>query len=205
MYSDEFSAVVASTHAGFARITRARRGALSRPQSSSAVMALIFALSLAGCSVGPDYFPEAAPTPTKYKEIKGWKLATPRDWVDRGDWWSFYRDPKLAFLLKQVEISNQTVAAAAASYEQARAQIRVAQAALLPTVSATYPATRSYNGPKTGVAGGIAAAAASGSYTSTFSPAFNGSWDLDVWGKVTRQIESNTAAAQVSAADLDNA
>ena len=45
-------------------------------------MTLIFALSLAGCSVGPDYFPEAAPTPTKYKEIKGWKLATPRDWVD---------------------------------------------------------------------------------------------------------------------------
>ena len=36
-------------------------------------------------------------------------------------------------------------------------------------------------------------------------PQFSGSWDLDVWGKVRRQIESNTSAAQASAADLDNA
>ena len=116
-------------------------------RSSSPVPALILALSLAGCSVGLDYFPEAAPTPTKYKELKGWKFATPRDWADRGDWWSLYRDPKLAFLLKQVEISNQTVAAAAASYEQARALIRQAQAALFPTVSASYTYTRTRTGP----------------------------------------------------------
>ena len=188
MYSDEFSAVVALTHAGFARITRAQRGALSRPQSSSTVMTLIFALSLAGCSVGPDYFPEAAPTPTKYKELKGWKLATPRDWVDRGDWWSFYRDPKLAFLLKQVEISNQTVAAAAASYEQARALIREAQAALFPTVSASYTYTRTRTGPKAAFGarsstGGSAAGPRGAIYTTTFVPQFSGTWDLDVWGK----------------------
>ena len=36
-------------------------------------------------------------------------------------------------------------------------------------------------------------------------PQFSGSWDLDIWGKVRRQIESNTSAAQASAADLDNA
>ena len=147
MYSDEFSAVVALIHAGFARIARAQRGAFFRAQLSSRIPALVLALSLAGCSVGLDYFPEAAPTPTKYKELKGWKLATPRDWADRGDWWSFYRDPKLAFLLKQVEISNQTVAAAAASYEQARALIRQAQAALFPTVTATYTYTRTRTGP----------------------------------------------------------
>ena len=31
------------------------------------------------------------------------------------------------------------------------------------------------------------------------------SWDLDVWGRVRRQVESSAAAAQVSAADLANA
>ena len=209
MYSDEFSAVVALIHAGFARIARARRGAFFRTQISSPIPALVLALSLAGCSVGLDYFPEAAPTPTKYKELKGWKFATPRDWADRGDWWSLYRDPKLAFLLKQVEISNQTVAAAAASYEQARALIRQAQAALFPTVSATYTYTRTRTGPAAFGAqsstGAFGAGPRGAIYTTTFVPQFSGTWDLDVWGKVRRQIESNTSGAQASAADLDNA
>ncbi len=169
------------------------------------LLALGLPLALGGCAVGPDYVPEAAPVPNTFKELKGWKVATPADALDRGDWWAFYRDPKLAFLLKQVEISNQTIAAQAAAYEQARAIIREAQAALFPTLSATYTGTRSFNGAKTGAAGAIATAGASGTYTSTFTPGFTGSWDLDVWGKVRRQIEANAAAAQVSAADLDNA
>ncbi len=178
-----------------------RRGALSGTQASFSA-ALIVALSLAGCAVGPDYSPNAAPVPTQYKELKGWKTATPRDWVDRGDWWRFYRDPKLAVLLKQVEISNQTVAAAAAAYEQARAVIREAQAALFPVATASYTATRTH----TGSAGGFGAAAGRGGTTVTiYTPQLSGTWDLDVWGKVRRQIESNTSAAQASAADLDNA
>jgi outer membrane protein TolC len=159
---------------------------------------LILASALAGCAVGPDYIPEAAPTPTKFKELKDWKVATPADSLPRGDWWAFYRDPKLALLIKQVEISNQTVAAQAAAYEQARAVIREAQAALFPVISASYSATRMHNG-----------AAVSGlgvpTNTSTFVPGLSGTWDLDVWGKVRRQIESNSSAAQASAADLDNA
>lgn len=160
---------------------------------------------LTGCAVGPDYVPPAAPVPNTFKELKGWKVATPSDQLNRGDWWAFYHDSKLSYLLKQVEISNQTVAAQAAAYEQARALIREAQASLFPTLSASYNATRAYNGPGTGAAGAIATAGASGTYTSTFTPGFSGAWDLDVWGKVRRQIESNAAAAQVSAADLDNA
>ena len=157
---------------------------------------MIVALSLAGCAVGPDYSPSAAPVPTYYKELKGWKSATPRDWVDRGDWWRVYHDPKLAVLLKQIEISNQTVAAAAASYEQARALIREAQAALFPVATASYTAIRTHTGSNAGGLGGNRA---------TFTPQLAASWDLDVWGKVRRQIESNTAEAQASSADLDNA
>jgi NodT family efflux transporter outer membrane factor (OMF) lipoprotein len=176
------------------------------PACAPALISLLtFVLALAGCAVGPDYVPEPAPVPNTFKELKGWKAATPSDALDRGDWWAFYHDPKLAILLKQVEISNQTVAAQAAAYEQARALIREAQASLFPTLSATYNGTRAYNGPATGAAGAIATAGASGSYSSTFTPGFTGTWDLDVWGKVRRQIESNAAAAQVSAADLDNA
>jgi NodT family efflux transporter outer membrane factor (OMF) lipoprotein len=203
VHSDGFVAVVALAHPGGDRSGWVRRGTLLRARAC--FPALLLVVALAGCTVGPDYVPEAAPTPTKFKELKGWKIATPSDALNRGDWWAFYRDPKLAFLIKQVEISNQTVAAQAAAYEQARALIREAQAALFPVLSASYNATRSYNGPKSGAAGAIATAGASGTYTSTFVPGFTGAWDLDVWGKVRRQIESNASAAQASAADLDNA
>ena len=180
-----------------------RREAFLRTPICASLLILI--LALAGCSVGPDYIPEAAPASPTFKELKGWRPATPSDALDRGSWWSFYRDPKLDFLIKQVEISNQTVAAQAAAYEQARALIREAQATLFPAINAIYNGTRAYNGPNTGGAGVIATAARGGTYSNTFVPQFSGTWDLDVWGKVRRQIESNTSAAQASSADLDNA
>ena len=70
---------------------------------------------------------------TTYKELKGWKHATPSDDLARGNWWAPFRDSRLDALLREVEISNQTVAAAAAAYEQSRAIITEAQSALFPT------------------------------------------------------------------------
>jgi len=190
------SAVVALAHARWNGSGQVRRGAFSRTQACC--LALIVTFAATGCTVGPDYLPEAAPVATNFKELKGWKVAAPSDMHDRGDWWSFYRDPKLSLLIKQVEISNQTVAANAAAYEQARALIRQAQSALFPVVSASYNATRMGQGAAvSGVGVPIA--------TTTYVPQLTGSWDLDVWGKVRRQIESNTSAAQASKADLDNA
>jgi len=92
--------------------------------------------------------------------------------------------------------------------KQARALIREAQAALFPTLSASYTATRTHIGAA--ASGSASATSATNRYgprgptTSTFVPGVSGSWDLDVWGKVRRQIESNASAAQVSAADLAN-
>ncbi len=177
----------------------------SGTRSCLGAVALTLALSLTACTVGPDYRPEAAPTPTRYKELKGWKLAAPSDGLDRGDWWALYHDRKLDFLIEQVEISNQTVAAAAASYEQARAIIREAQAALFPVLSAAYNATRSFSGAAIVGVPGFGGEFVTGAYRNTYVPQLSGTWDLDVWGRIRRQIESTTSAAQASAADLDNA
>jgi NodT family efflux transporter outer membrane factor (OMF) lipoprotein len=174
----------------------------------AALSAPILAVLLAACAVGPDYKPAAAPVPTKYKELKGWKLAAPSDALDRGSWWSLYRDSKLDSLLRQVEVSNQTVAQQAAAYEQARAVIREAQAALFPTLTASYNYTRTRTGPNAvSSQSGLGSSAGSGGhgiYTTTFVPELSASWELDIWGKVRRQIEANTSAAQASKADLDN-
>ncbi len=163
---------------------------------------------LAACAVGPNYSPAAAPAATEFKELKGYKYATPRDNVDRGDWWGPYHDPRLSELLRQVEISNQTVAESAASYEEARAVIREAQSQLLPTATAGYNVTRTRTGALAGTTGGSAVGTNIGTrYTTQYSAPIGttAGWDLDVWGKIRRQIESDTSAAQASAADLDNA
>jgi NodT family efflux transporter outer membrane factor (OMF) lipoprotein len=192
---------------------------------------LIACLLFGSCTVGPDYSPESAPVPAKFKELKGWKVAVPSDGLDRGEWWAPYRDRKLDTLLRQVEISNQTVAAQAAAYEQARALIRTAQSALFPTLDGSYRFTRTRTGPLAGADTGTVSSPSSPStsgstsppsnstvvsspspggssgavYSTTYIPQLQGAWDLDVWGKVRRQVESNTAFAQANYADLDNA
>lgn len=169
---------------------------------------LLAASALAGCIVGPNYKPAPAPVPTHFKELKGWKLATPSDALDRGDWWAPYHDPKLGLLLKQVEVSNQNVAVQAAAYEQARAVIREAQATLFPTLTANYTGTRTHTGPNAvstagAIAGGPGGLAGGGDST-TYTAQLAGTWDIDAWGKVRRQIEADASAAQASAADLAN-
>jgi NodT family efflux transporter outer membrane factor (OMF) lipoprotein len=168
--------------------------------------ALLVALLLPGCTVGPDYAREPAPVPTTFKELKGWKLANPNDAADRGNWWAPYRDSRLDALLREVEISNQTVAAAAAAYEQSRAIVREGQAALFPTGTASYGVTRTRSGALAGTTGGSLVGTGLGTrYTTQYSAPINGGWDLDVWGKIRRTIEADASLAQASAADLDNA
>jgi len=205
-----FLAVLALAHADVHRGDWVRRCLLSRAQTRASVLLKIVALILAGCTIGPNYSPEPAPVPTHYKELKGWKRAQPSDEVARGDWWKVYKDRALDQLLPQIEVSNQTVAAAAAAYEQARAIVREAQAALFPVATAGYSVTRTRTGPlaigsSTNV-GTVGSTRGRGAiYSTTYSVPINATWDLDVWGRLRRQIEANTSGAQASAADLDNA
>lgn len=196
-------AVVSALRRGIHRIRRGGGGGPRwAPQAKFrfALFGLAVSLELASCTVGPDYARAPAPVPEKFKELKGWKVATPSDTVERGAWWSLYKDSALDGLARQVEISNQTVAASAAAYEQARAVIREAQAGLFPTVTANYSVTRSHSGAAVGGAGaGVATT------TTVYNPQANATWTVDVWGSIRRQIEADTASAQASAADLANA
>jgi NodT family efflux transporter outer membrane factor (OMF) lipoprotein len=172
----------------------------SWPALRSLVGAALLGPWLAACTVGPDYVRAPALVSQNFKELKGWKVATPVDSIERGPWWSVYNDPKLNSLVQEVEISNQNVAASAAAYEHARALIREAQASLFPTVATGYSVTRSHQGSAVGGLTGNPTTT-----TTTYNPQGSASWQLDVWGKIRRQIESNIAGAQASAADLANA
>ena len=113
------------------------------PRVSPVWAAALLALALGGCAVGPNYQRPTAPDVSSFKEAKGWVPAAPADALDRGPWWQLFGDPVLDQLAARVEVSNQNVAAAVASYAQARALVRQQQASLFPTVSLTGGASRS--------------------------------------------------------------
>ena len=85
---------------------------------------------------------EAAKRARLGKREAGWREARPADAADRGAWWSAFHDLVLDALLRQVEVSNQNVAAAEASFRAAASAVAAARAAFFPTVEVNASAQR---------------------------------------------------------------
>ncbi len=157
--------------------------------------------ALAGCTVGPDYGRPLAPAPAAFKEIDGWKPATPGAPQSGEPWWSIYSDPLLASLEQQVEVSNETLKADEAAFRQASAIVAEARAGYFPTVSAAASAQRSAT-PRSQAASFARAGGSGTFYQNAFSTGPAATWVPDIWGRIRRTVESDVANAQASAADL---
>jgi NodT family efflux transporter outer membrane factor (OMF) lipoprotein len=164
-------------------------------------------LLLAACSVGPDYVTPAAPVPVaNYKESKDWKPAQPRDDTIRGKWWEIYHDPQLNALEDQVNISNQNVIQAEAQFREAAAAVKVARAAFFPTVTANPSYTESQASQNLTVHPNNAGAQHVGAtVVNLYDLPAEATYMVDVWGSVRRNVEANSATAQASFANLENA
>ncbi|NHN76367.1 efflux transporter outer membrane subunit [Azotobacter chroococcum] len=166
------------------------------------------ALALTGCTLGPDYERPQLATPDSFKEGEGWKLATPADEAERGPWWEMYGDPVLDELMRRLDESNQTVAQSVAQYLQAKAAVRAAKADFFPTgrvtVDETRSATASGGGGTSRLPDGstVSSGGGGGDISNSYNAVSNISWELDFWGKMRRQLESDRAGLQGSAADL---
>jgi outer membrane protein TolC len=97
---------------------------------------VVVALLLSGCApVGPNFERPAAIVSPQFKEIAGWKIATPRANEPKGAWWSVFHDSELDQLMRVVVVSNQTVKADEANYREALALIRRAPASFRPSTA----------------------------------------------------------------------
>ncbi|MGB2677476.1 MAG: efflux transporter outer membrane subunit [Candidatus Acidiferrum sp.] len=161
-----------------------------------------------GCDVGPKYNRPAAKVPATFKEVTpddlqkmdGWKVAQPQDAALHGNWWEIFGDSQLNALEEQVNISNQNVAAAFASFMAARAVVRQARSQYFPTVSVGASIIRQHQpGSSTGTTSGT-----SGTTFNEYSLPFDASWTPDLWGRVRNTVRANVANAQASEADLEN-
>ncbi|MCF6194357.1 MAG: TolC family protein [Kangiellaceae bacterium] len=133
-------------------------------------------------TVGPDYKRPEIRTPNAFKEANKESSKDNVNEVEQktevanitASWWHVYNDPILDNLLRQIEVKNYSLQAAAAQVEQARASVTIAKSGQSPAL----------------VAGGV----------NDFGVLL--SWEIDLWGKIKRNTESSKAAAQASIADL---
>jgi NodT family efflux transporter outer membrane factor (OMF) lipoprotein len=186
-------------------------------------------IGLCSCTVGPKYHKPDVETPSSFRELTpadysgtdGWKVAQPSDDRIHGKWWEMFNDPQLNALEEQVNVSNQNIASAFANFQEARALVRQAQSQYFPTLTTSPSINRartpsSFRPGASALAGGTqggtgttgttgnSAAPQSASFSNQFILPFDASWTPDLWGKVRNTVSSNRAAAQASAAELEN-
>jgi NodT family efflux transporter outer membrane factor (OMF) lipoprotein len=136
-----------------------------------------------------------------------WKQSEPKDDTARSRWWEAFSEPQLNELEEKVNISNQDISAAGASYLAARAAIREAQSRYYPTATVNPSIVNSR--PSPGQFGGLRATGLSNatlsvtSYTNYSLPAM-ASWEPDLWSRVRLSARESYLAAQASAADLQS-
>lgn len=169
--------------------------------------------ALSACAVGPDYQrPQmdvgdgyrqsqyAAPAGTVQAQgmsadtaaqAEGWTRAQPSDTEQRGQWWRLYGNPVLDGLMDQLNASNQTIVQAEANYRQAQALVQGSRAGFSPTIGSNAGTTRSGGG-----------SSSSSSTNNQYSLSSSVSWEVDIWGRVRREVEASSAQAQASFADL---
>ncbi|MGD0490238.1 MAG: efflux transporter outer membrane subunit [Steroidobacteraceae bacterium] len=168
--------------------------------------AVAAAAALSACAVGPNYHRPSAPVPSAYKELPpGWKVSTPSDERDRGEWWALFNDPELNELERQVNISNQNVKQYEAEYRQAVAMLKEAEAQLYPTVAVSFGGQRGGGGGGTAAVSSAVGSGTGGSTHTEFTLESLLTWQPDIWGTIRREVESRKAGVQVSKANIANA
>ena len=193
--------------------------------TATAVMAAL----ASGCTVGPKYHAPTpasslAPTAAAYKESPqsgdGWQVGAPQDAMLRGKWWEIFGDPELNGLEEQLNINNQNIKEYFENFMAARALVREARSQYFPTASIgpSFNRQRSSSNLRnsTGVLGGSGGSTGAGTGTGTsvatntgtestlWSAPLDISWEPDLWGRVRNTVREQQAAAQLSAADLEN-
>ncbi len=167
------------------------------------VAALVWSLAaVSGCAVGPDYRPAPMAAPEAWQaagETSNSALADSRNGEDAAAlarWWTWFDDATLNALIDTALAQNLDVRAAQARIHAARGERRAAQAGVGPQVGVSAGSQRLQN-PMPGLAPGL-----------TFSLheiGFDARWELDLFGRQKRRVETADAVVAASQAELDGA
>ncbi len=157
--------------------------------SLATVVGLTAVLTMAACTVGPDYIlPEKAlvQTPAANGPLietdPSLSQETPPD-----DWWRLYQDSRLDRLISQAFVANTDLRVAEATLERSAALLREARAAGQPSAAVNFDVGYQQVSGESYLLRDVVPAA--GLYDTGLSV----SYDLDLFGRLRRTVEAVTA------------
>ena len=167
-----------------------RREQYCRPVLASLLAALL-AIAISGCtSLGPDY---AQP-----------EVAVEKNWLEVDDaytadkppvepeWWKqAFQDPMIDQLVQTALKQNLTLRSAGLRVLQSQQQLAIA-------IGNQFPQQQQ-------ITGDISRSRSDRTVFNNYSLGFNLAWEIDFWGRFSRQIESATAQLDASVAEYDGA
>jgi NodT family efflux transporter outer membrane factor (OMF) lipoprotein len=167
-------------------------------QTYSFILGSIAALFLSGCMVGPNYQRPQIPLPKKWDSSP--LSQSKEDKQTLQTWWQSFNDPVLTVLINQAKIGNRDIYQAEARIREARANRAQAIANILPTLSMNASASKNQpsNASRIGQVGAF-----SNEYNE-YSHSLDASWELDLFGKRRRSIESAKASMQAAVDDYND-
>jgi NodT family efflux transporter outer membrane factor (OMF) lipoprotein len=176
---------------------------ISLTQSARVLAISGLSILLGSCSVNPPYQAAALNAPAQWSHPQPDSAAEPPVLATNESWWTQLHDSAIDALIQASLVDNPTLEQAFARVDQARAELGVAAAGRLPTLTATGTASRA----QTENFGGVGTSASVfGNATQTgqnfdllYSSAQIGpslSWELDLWGRVKQStVEANKRLA----------
>ena len=159
-----------------------------KPAAAFSASAIILAMS-AACTVGPEFKrPEIRLEPSWYQEERDGLSSSESDLVA---WWEVFGDPTLNRLVEEAHRANNNLEIAAVRILESRAQLGIATGLRWPQ-SQFAVAGADYTSPPD----------SAGSWNSNLGGSV--AWEIDLWGRYRRGIESADAALQATMASYDD-
>lgn len=147
--------------------------------------------------VGPNFTTPSAPLADKWREVEDDGVDTTRQ--EYGEWWKIFNDPTLENLIEAAYAENLTLRMAGVRVLQARAQLGIAIGEIYPQQQMLQGALSYDRLPVS-----LPYKLSNPTYLSTFLGAQVG-WEIDLWGKIRRGVESADDAFLGSVANYDDA
>ena len=161
------------------------------------LLASLAALALSGCLIGPDYAPPPASLAARWSD-GGEAAAVDATRQEYRDWWRVFDDRVLESLIATAYRQNLDLRMAGVRVLQARAQLGIAIGEFFPQDQGLTGSV-SYNRIPTAIPYNVV----NNTYWSSILGAQAG-WEIDVWGKVRRGIESADSAYLAAVARYDD-